>query len=315
MGEYVLVTGGAGFIGSHLVDRLLDLGYRVVVIDNLSTGSEKNLRNHEKLQFIKGDVSNPVFIDQLFNTFVFSKIFHLAAVSSVQNSIMDPYNTHQINTNATILLLEAVKKQKNCPRFIFASSAAVYGDGPTLPKNEMSEIQPLSPYAIDKYSSEQYLYIYYKLFGIPTVSLRYFNVYGPRQNPSSPYSGVLSRLTHCYYRALHGEKSVFTLYGDGEQTRDFIHVSDVVTANLIVAEDQRAVGKIFNVGTGIPSSLNKIISIYENITKVSIHVQYEPFRSGDIRYSYANIDSLKQLGFTPKYSIEEGLVHYWSSVV
>jgi UDP-glucose 4-epimerase len=285
------------------------------VIDDLSTGSEKNLRNHEKLHFIKGDVSNPVFIDQLFNTFVFSKIFHLAAVSSVQKSIMEPYNTHQINTNATILLLEAAKKQKNFPRFIFASSAAVYGDGPTLPKHELSEIQPLSPYAIDKYSSEQYLNVYHKLFGIPTVTLRYFNVYGPRQNPFSSYSGVLSKLTHCYRRALKGDRPVFTLYGDGEQTRDFIHVSDVVMANLIVAEDLRAVGKIFNVGTGVPSSLNKIISIYKDITKVSIHVQYEPFRNGDIRHSFANIESLKQLGYTPNYTIEEGLEHYWNSVI
>jgi UDP-glucose 4-epimerase len=313
--SYVLVTGGAGFIGSHLVDALLEENKKVIVIDNLSMGNTNNLPKHDDLTFIKGDISDSDQIDSLFEEYIFEYIFHLGAVASVAASIDEPVLTHKTNMDATLKLLEAAKNQINLKRFIFASSAAVFGDEPTLPKTEDSAITPLTPYAIDKYSSEQYVIAYNRLYNIPTTALRFFNVYGSRQNPSSPYSGVLSILTNIFAKLQKGESGSFTMYGKGTQTRDFIYVKDVVRALLLVMMKEEAVGDIYNVGTGVETSLKEIISIYEKITNISLPIIEEEERAGDIKYSYTSIDKLRNIGFDPQYTIESGLKQYWEEVL
>ena len=188
-----LVTGGCGFIGSNLVRHLLRLGHRVVIIDNLSTGKLQNIPfKHKNLFFYKEDITNYKKLRDIFANYQFDYIFHLAAVASVQKSVENPVFTHEVNVDATLHLLEEAKKQKTLKRFIFSSSAAVYGGEPTLPKREDSSIRPLSPYGLDKFCAEQFVIQYHRLYGLPTVALRYFNVYGPNQDPSSPYSGVIS---------------------------------------------------------------------------------------------------------------------------
>ena len=191
------VSGGAGFIGSTLVNRLIEEGNEVIVVDDLSMGNVNNLIDNKRLTFFKADIRDIELVREIFKNNSFSYIFHLAAVASVADSIERPFETHQVNMEATLDLLELAKEtQKNLKRFVFASSAAVYGDDQVLPKSEISRIKPLSPYAIDKYSSEQYVLLYNTLYGLPTSAVRFFNVYGPNQNPSSPYSGVLSIITN-----------------------------------------------------------------------------------------------------------------------
>ncbi|QQZ10352.1 NAD-dependent epimerase/dehydratase family protein [Heyndrickxia vini] len=308
----ILVTGGAGFIGSHLVKELLNLGENVIVVDNLSMGSKENLDlNNKNLTFIEGDISNQSTITELFNTYTFKKIFHLGAVASVAASVEHPLETHLTNLEGTIYLLEAARKQKDIERFVFASSAAVYGDDPALPKRENSPIKPLTPYAIDKYASERYVINYSKLYGLPTVALRFFNVYGIGQNPSSPYSGVVSIITDRLKKKLNGEDASFILFGDGSQTRDFVFVKDVVQANLLVSNNKDAIGNVYNVGTGEKISLMDLISTYIKISGIDLPIKKEAVRSGDIKDSYADVSALKSIGFMPEFTVEEGLKVYW----
>ncbi|MCA0150323.1 NAD-dependent epimerase/dehydratase family protein [Rossellomorea vietnamensis] len=308
----ILVTGGAGFIGSHIVEELLNNNEQVVVIDNFSMGSMDNLPKSNQLTVVKGDISVRETISVLFQQHQFKKIFHLGAIASVAASVENPLHTHQTNLEATLYLLEEARKQGGLERFVFASSAAVYGDEPTLPKKETSTIRPLTPYAIDKFASEQYVLAFSRLYDIPTAAVRFFNVFGNRQNPSSPYSGVVSILTDRFKQLVKKEETSFTLFGDGEQTRDFIYVKDVVQAVFLVSETPAGIGKVFNVGTGGSTSLNELIGLYEEITETTLPIEKKEERSGDIKESYSDISELKSLGFEPQFTMREGLLEYWN---
>ena len=302
----VLITGGAGFIGSHIIDALIDK-YEIIVVDDLSTGSLENI-DIKSIKFIKGDISNKNFIDKLFNEYEFDYIIHLAAIASVQESILEPLRTHEVNNNSTVYLLEKARKQnKKLKRFIFSSSAAVYGDEKTLPKKENSVIAPLTPYAIDKYSSEQFLMSYYRLYELPTVAFRFFNVFGPRQNPKSPYSGVLSIFANEF---ITKEIPEITVFGDGEQSRDFIYVKNIVNAVLLAMNNKNMIGNVYNLGMGKETTLNQIISLFENITNKKVRITFKDARNGDIKKSYADISLLNNVGGINKFDLELGLRKY-----
>jgi len=309
-----LITGGAGFIGSTLVNELEKGDNNVFVVDDLSMGKKENLNTSSKIILFEKDIRDLVFLNEIFSENQFDYIFHLAAIASVADSIERPIATHQVNLEATLNLLELTRQtQKNLKRFVFASSAAVYGDEPSLPKTEKSMIKPLSPYAIDKYSSEQYGLLYNSLYDLPTSAVRFFNVYGPNQNPSSPYSGVLSIITNHFKKLKNHEKNVFTIYGDGSQTRDFVYVDDVVQALKIVSEKEEAQGNVYNVGTGIPSSINDVLDIFKSETGIEPIIKYENVRKGDIQDSYAEISELKKIGYSPKYDLNRGISTYLST--
>ena len=311
--ETILITGGAGFIGSHLVNELSGQN-RVVVIDDLSMGNLSNIEQNENVTFIKGDIGDENLINEVFSKYSFDYIFHLAAIASVADSVARPVETNATNFIATLKLLEAAKKQKETVnRFVFASSAAVYGDEPTLPKREVSTIKPLTPYAIDKFAAERYVLAYDHLYGLKTSAVRFFNVYGINQNPNSPYSGVLSILTDVFKKLYQKEDVSFKVFGDGEQTRDFVNVKDVVQALQIVSKHEESRNNVYNVGTGTPTSLNDIIKIYEEITGIDLPTQYLPAREGDIKESYSDITALRSLGYSSNYDLQRGLKIYWEN--
>lgn len=297
----VLVTGGCGFIGSHLVESLVQENYRVRILDDFSTGKRENLSSIDEpeLEIFTGCISDLQTVESV--TKGCDCVFHEAAIASVPKSIKDPLGTGQINYNGTLNVLEAARKY-DVRRVIFAGSAAVYGDNPTLPKKESMLAEPLTPYAVDKLASELMGHVYAKNFGIEFVCLRYFNVFGRRQDPSSPYSGVISIFCECLSRGLAP-----TIYGDGLQSRDFIHVSDVVRANLIVMEHPKATGKTFNVGRGRATSLLKIIEIINDLTAQNLKPIFKQVRSGDIQHSLADNQELKALGWSPLIDIRQGL--------
>lgn len=304
----VLITGGLGFIGSHLANRLAKEN-KVVIIDNLSTGRRENVTPHENITIYEGDITDKKIVASIFHAHQFDYIYHLAAVASVAESVERPHETVETNFMATVLLLEqARKQQQEVKRFVFASSAAVFGDEETMPKTEMSPVKPLTPYAIDKLASEQYVLVYNALYGLNTSAARFFNVYGMRQNPESPYSGVISLLTKAFV-----EESSFQIYGDGSQTRDFIFIKDVVDALILIANHEESNGEVYNIGTGQPTSLNDLIGQYQVVTGKSMAVSHGQSRRGDIRVSLADIGKLKRLGFEPKYSIYKGLKTYWEN--
>lgn len=308
-----LITGGAGFIGSTLANYLSNEN-SVVVIDDLSMGKKDNLVKNSNLKFINGSVTNKeVMSDVLINN-NFDYIFHLAAIASVADSVERPVETHQVNFESVLLLLELIKNyQKDLKRLVFSSSAAVYGDEPTLPKQEESVIRPLTPYAVDKFAAEQYVLDYYHLYGIPTSAVRFFNVYGPNQNPESPYSGVISILVDRYKKLQSGVETQFTLFGDGSQSRDFVFIEDVIQALLLVANKEEALGRQFNVGTGNAISLIELIKVIDEALELSLTVKHETERDGDIKDSVADISRLKTLGFKPNFSIHEGMQKYLES--
>lgn len=312
--EKILITGGAGFIGSHLVDYYIQ-NFEVFVIDDLSMGSLKNLPEHSNLNFIKGSVQDVNLLTKIIKKNQFKYIFHLAAIASVQDSIERPIETNQVNSLSTLYLLELVRKhQANIEKLVFSSSAAVYGDIKKLPKNEKDGVLPLTPYAIDKYSSERYMIIYQQLHRIPTVAVRFFNVYGERQNPNSPYSGVISIVTDKFINQKQGKDDILNIYGDGEQTRDFVNVADVINALVLVAESPKAKGDVYNIGLGSQTSLSEIIKIYNNITGIKLKINYEESRLGDIKDSLADIEKLKALGYRPVVDITTGLNKYWKFI-
>ncbi|MDH5041006.1 GDP-mannose 4,6-dehydratase [Enterococcus faecalis] len=306
----LLITGGAGFIGSNLAN-FYSQQYQVFVIDDLSMGQVSNLQQTEQLVFIKGSVTDQQLLDEVLSKHSFEYIFHLAAVASVASSVAQPLETHEVNFLSVLKILESIKKyQKKLKRFVFASSAAVYGAEPTLPKTETSVICPLSPYAIDKFAAERYVLNEYHLHGVPTSAVRFFNVYGPNQNPSSPYSGVLSILMDRYIQLEHGQASQFQIFGDGQQTRDFIYIEDVLTALNLVATKSEALGHVYNVGTEVAISLNQLIEEMNQLVGLSLPISYQKERDGDIKYSLSDSSALKRLGFSPVYSIQEGLQKY-----
>ncbi|MCD4765791.1 MAG: SDR family oxidoreductase, partial [Methanosarcinales archaeon] len=297
----VLVTGGAGFIGSHLVDTLVAKGCDVVVLDDLSSGSLSNLEHvKDRITFYKGDIQDQkLLMEAAKNCEV---IFHQAAMVSVTKTVDNPVDSAFINDMGTLIVLDAGRKNK-VKRVVLASSSAVYGDDPLLPKHENMPLKPMSPYAVQKLTGELYARIYHDLYGIETVCLRYFNVYGPRQDPSSPYSGVIS-----IFMTKAVSKKPPVIYGDGKQYRDFVFVKDVVKANLLAATEDDAAGQIFNIGTGKHVSINNLWDMISLFSGLKIEPEYIPSRPGDIIESVASIEQAKSaLGFEPDYLFEKGL--------
>ncbi|AGS26698.1 NAD-dependent epimerase/dehydratase family protein [Lactiplantibacillus plantarum] len=306
----VLVTGGAGFIGSNLVDQLVQDGDEVIVVDDLSMGLASNIPSSPKVTFYEHSITDHGFMKDLLLKEQFDYIYLLAAIASVADSVARPYETHQINQEANVFILETIRQNKlPVKKVLFTSSAAVYGNNPELPKHEDSTIDPLTPYAIDKFATERFVIDYGKLYNISTVAVRFFNVYGPRQNPKSPYSGVLSLITQCFKN-----NQVFSLFGDGEQTRDFIFIQDVLSALHLIMTNNQAVHDVYNVATGKQSSLRTIITDYQKVVGQPLQVKTITARAGDIKHSYADIAKLSQLGFTPQYTLLNGLTDYWISV-
>ncbi len=307
----VLVTGGAGFIGSHIVDRLLDKGLKVRVLDNLSTGEKKNTtqhKNNKNFQFTEGDIRN---FDQVKKAVKgVDAVVHEAALVSVPLSVESPLLSREINVKGTLNLLKACVDE-HVKRFVFASSCAVYGNTQTLPIHENLVPKPLSPYATDKLAAESYTQRFHEIYELETVCLRYFNVYGPRQKIGQ-YSGVIPIFIKSYLN-----NKAPTIYGIGEQKRDFVNVRDVVEANIQALTKQQAIREIFNVGTGKPTTINRLSAIIQNITdKTSIKPVYAESRPGEIKYSYGDITKIqKLLGYKPGVSLEDGLKELveWSS--
>jgi nucleoside-diphosphate-sugar epimerase len=297
----VLVTGGAGFIGSHIVDTLIEKGCKVTILDNLTTGKLSNLEHvRQKITFIKGDIEDIRVVRQA--TMNCDVVFHEAALVSVPRSVQEPIKSAMINDIGTLNVFEAAR-ENHVKRVIFACSSAVYGDDPEVPKHEQMRPKPMSPYAVQKLTGEYYAQMYYDLYGVEAVSLRYFNVFGPRQDPSSPYSGVIS-----IFMSKANQGKTPTIYGDGKQTRDFVFVNDVVSANLLAATVEGVGKEVFNVGTGSRISIYELWQKISAMAKLKVSPQYGPERPGDIRDSVSNIDRIrKRLGFLPRYSFEEGL--------
>jgi len=292
----ILVTGGAGFIGSHIVDQLLNEGFKVRVLDNLSTGEKKNLAQHQNkkhFQFIEGDTRNFDMVKKTVEGV--DAVIHEAALVSVTRSVETPLLSNEINVTGTLNLLKA-SVDAHIKRFVFASSCAVYGDTETLPNHEKLAPKPLSPYAVDKLAAENYAKVFHEVYGLETVSLRYFNVYGPRQKPG-PYSGVISILIN---RLLENKSP--TIYGGGEQTRDFVNVKDVVEANMLALSKREAVGEVFNISTGEAITINKLTETIQKIMdKTSLKPVHAEPRLGDIRHSYGDITKArKKLEYEPR---------------
>lgn len=296
-----LVTGGAGFIGSHLVDALLEAGCRVTVIDDLSTGRLENLATaRDRITFIEGDILDEALLARAVDGC--EVVFHQAAVVSVPKTVEDPVGSAAVNDLGTVKMLEAARSAGS-RRVVLASSSAVYGDDPALPKNEEMPPRPLTPYAVQKLAGEYNARLYNDLYGLETVCLRYFNVYGPRQDPSSPYSGVIS-----IFMSSAVEKASPTIYGDGGQFRDFIFVRDVVTANLLSATRPGVGGREFNVGTGKHVTINRLWERVQGLGGFNMPADYGPPRAGDIRESVADIGlAAELLGFAPAWGFEAGL--------
>lgn len=300
MAKYV-VTGGAGFIGSHLVRRLVTDGNEVVVVDNLSTGSLSNLEGLEhRIKFVQGDIRNKELLQSLFSGA--QVVFHQAAFVSVPQSVEDPMEAHDVNVNGTLCVLSAAR-ETGVRRVVLASSCAVYGDSPVVPKEETMTPDPISPYACTKYIMEIYAKMYSELYGLETVCLRYFNVYGPGQNPNSEYAAVIPKFIS---RMLRGERPI--IFGDGTQSRDFICVDDVVEANLKAANIPGISGWTINIGSGKEYCLNDLVNMLNRILGINLAPIYGPTREGDIMRSLSGMEvAQKALGFAPKVLLEEGL--------
>jgi nucleoside-diphosphate-sugar epimerase len=300
-----LVTGGAGFIGSNTVDELVRRGHDVVVLDDFSTGKSANLdQAGSKIKFIQNSVTNMDALRAACRGV--DCVIHLAAQTSVPRSVKDPIETNLININGTLNVLVAARDAK-VKRVVFASSCAVYGITSVLPIPESTSLTPISPYGLSKQVGEGYGRLFQELYGLEFVALRYFNVFGPRQDPSSPYSGVLS----VFNAALLGGTQP-TVYGDGEQSRDFVYVKNVVEANLLACEAEGASGHAFNIGTGNRYTLNQTLALLEKITGRPGRAKYTEPREGDIRDSQAEIRVAEEvLGYKPRFGFEEGLKRTW----
>ena len=304
----VLVTGGAGFIGSHLVRRLVKDGHSVRVLDNLVTGFRHNLDELEgQIDFIEGDICDPdTCADAVDGIEV---VYHVAALPSVPRSMADPVGTHNTNVNGTLNLLEAARRA-SVKRFVYSSSSSAYGDTPLLPKVESMEPLPRSPYAAAKLSGELYSLAYARAGLIEAVALRYFNVFGPRQDPNGPYAAVVPLI----FRAVLTEAPM-TIYGDGLQTRDFTHVDNVVDANFLAGSQpgSRVSGHVVNVGAGSRVTLLDLVAMAEEIAGRRITVRHLPPRAGDVRDSQAGLDRAREvLGYRPRVTIREGLERLWA---
>jgi UDP-glucose 4-epimerase len=296
-----LVTGGAGFIGSHIAERLLRDGHQVVIYDNFSSGRRENLATLEdKVEVVEADVRDAPQLD--YRMAGCDVVFHEAAVVSVPYSVEHPQETHDVNIQGTLNVLLAAKKN-GVKRVVFACSAAVYGEDPELPKKESMRPLPISPYGVEKMTGEMYLQTWAKLYGVETVSLRYFNVFGPRQDPRSPYSGVISVFVA---RALEGQTPM--VFGDGLQSRDFVYVGNVVDANLRAATVAGVSGRAYNVGCGERTTLLELLAMLGRIVGRDLTPTHGPVRAGDIKDSLADISLARaELGYAPEVGVEEGL--------
>ena len=300
-----LVTGGAGFIGSNTVDELVRRGQSVVVLDDLSTGKEDNLAEvRNRVEFIRGSVTDLETVRSACLRVDY--VLHLAARTSVPRSLKDPLETNRVNVDGTLNVLVAARDAK-VKRVLYAGSSSVYGETPTLPKRESMRPMPISPYGASKLAGEVYGQVFQRIYGLDFVALRYFNVFGPRQDPNSPYSGVLSVFNAA---VINGEQP--TIHGDGEQSRDFTFVQNVVDANLLACKASDAAGLVFNVGTGNRYTLNHTLQLLGEISGMPAYAKYGPPREGDIRDSQADIAQARQiLGYNPDVGFEEGLKHTW----
>ena len=301
MSTRFLLTGGAGFIGSHIVKRLVGEGAVVRVVDNLSTGQVARLENLRcSIEYVEADLADNLVSDEVVKDVDY--VLHQAAVPSVQRSVCDPIGTNRANVTATLNLLESCRKAK-VRRFVYAASSSAYGDTEVLPKSEEMPPNPLSPYALQKLVGEHYCKLYYSLYGLETVCLRYFNVFGPGQDPHSEYSAVIPKFIS---KLLINEP--ITVYGDGEQSRDFTYVENVVDANLLALQATKACGKVLNVGCGERITLNTLIQLLEEIVGVKAKVSYSASKPGDVRHSLADINLARRLlEYEPKVMVKEGL--------
>ena len=300
-----LITGGAGFIGSHIAQALCRKGAKVRVLDNLSTGSEENLAwrtGGDDLELIQGSADDAALLAKIVPGCDW--VFHESAVASVPQSVAQPLETNQHNLDSTLKLLIAAR-DAGVKRFLFASSSAIYGESEAEFKHESLPPQPITPYGLQKYASERYGQLFHQLYGLPTVALRYFNVFGPRQSFNSPYSGVIARFCTA---VLRGETPV--IFGDGTQSRDFVFIDNIVQANLLAAEApaERVAGRVFNGGTGGSISLRQLVADLNDLTGQDIQPRFEPARAGDIRHSQADVSALKEAtGYSPAVSWKDGL--------
>ena len=296
-----LVTGGAGFIGSHLVERLAADGWRVRVLDDFSSGREANLADvADDVEIVRGDVRAAKAVAAAVRGV--DAVFHLAAIPSVARSVDEPELTDAVNVGGTVALLEAARRA-GVGRVVFAASCAVYGDGPELPKHEDLPALPVSPYALQKWVGEAYCRLYARHRGLPTVALRYFNVYGARQNPQGDYAAAVPR-----FLAACGAGEAPRVFGDGEQTRDFVHVDDVVQANLRAVDAEAAVGHVVNVGSGVETSVNELVAAIAELCGYDGEPVHGPARPGDVPRSVADLGRARsQLGFEPDVDLREGL--------
>lgn len=296
-----LVTGGAGFIGSHLVESLLALGYSVRVLDDLTTGRLANLAAViDKIEFVRGDVQDESLVRQAIQGTNF--VFHLAAMVSVPQSMVEPKQAELINAVGTLNVLIAARSA-GVQRVVLSSTCAVYGDAPALPKTEGMAPEPKSPYAVSKLAAEMYCRLFQEAYDLETVVLRYFNVFGPRQDPSSPYSGVVSIFVDRLSKGVAP-----TIFGDGEQTRDFVYVGDVVRANVLAATAPGAAGQLVNIGTGRPVSINELFQALSRVLDRPIEPVYGSAREGDIIHSYSDpARAGRILGWSAQVSLGEGL--------
>jgi nucleoside-diphosphate-sugar epimerase len=295
-----LVTGGAGFIGSHLSEELVRRGERVRVVDSLITGHRENLAHVPGVEFVEGDLADLSVARRAVEGVDY--VLHQAAIPSVPRSVSDPITSNRANIDASLNVLVAAR-DAGVKRVVYAGSSSAYGDTPTLPKREDMPTRPLSPYALQKLVAEQYLAMFTRLYGLDTVTTRYFNVFGPRQDPSSPYSGVISLFITAL---LSGGRPV--IYGDGEQTRDFTYVANVVDGVLRACHAPRAAGQMMNVATGGRISLNQLLSTLCDLVGVTVTPEYREARAGDVRDSQADIALASELtGYTPIVDLREGL--------
>jgi nucleoside-diphosphate-sugar epimerase len=300
-----LVTGGAGFIGSNTIDELVRRGHEVVALDDLSTGKAANLAHVKaKIKLIENSIANLEAVREACRGV--DCMIHLAAQTSVPRSVKDPIETNLVNVDGTLNVLVAARDAK-VKRVVFACSCAVYGKTSDLPIRESAALAPISPYGLSKQVGEAYGRVFQELYGLEFVSLRYFNVFGPRQDPGSAYSGVLSLFNNAL---LAGTQPV--VYGDGEQSRDFVYVENVVEANLLAAESKNAPGQAINVGTGNRYTLNQTLALLEKISAQPARAKYAAPREGDIRDSQADITLAQEtLGYRPRFGFEEGLKRTW----
>jgi len=297
----VLVTGGCGFIGSHVVDELLNRDHDVVIVDNLSTGKLENILQRAKdVELRECDIRDSGAVKEAMRGV--DVVFHEAALGSVPGSIADPTTTHEVNVTGTLNVLTAAR-DAGSKRVVFASSSSIYGDTPDLPKIESMRPMPLSPYAVSKLAGEAYMYAFARAYGIETISLRYFNVFGPRQDPASKYAAVIPKFIETL---MHGDTPM--IYGDGTQTRDFTYVDNVVMANMLAMDTPGVSGDAVNIGGNRQISLNELLAMLAGLIGVGPKPEYGPAREGDVKHSYADCTAANRLlKYEPRTSVEEGL--------